>query len=806
MRKVGGGYWLTGRAAARAVAERLAQQSYSHHRDPFACALLYVALGKKAVLQGLFRLASTDSARRMSEFLSRDFAEPAHRSAALKNAFALLSQHRYELAATFFLLGGSPKDCAGVLAHDHQDPQLALLVCRVVGGAEGDAALVDLVDSRLLPRAREQGDTWAEQALLRMTGRLAEADALAQAARKEFREEGTGSWADLLQGQELVRQLLGPKGTALDLPNALDLIDLLESLAQKARRVGLPHWAVAVSRGAATVAKGLQQAMARGEDKGDDDEEEEEAPAPPAAAVLAVALTQERLHRAKSVALVPSALQRLIGRPLAPAHGQAAEAACVERVLAVQREHLRITHGLPPSQQLYALAHTFLKAVSRLAASADTQPGKAGASGSPDSRRARRTSVASDPESDEEDTDTVPSTMATSAYLAPSGSLVPPFAVDRAVVLRQSSEDRVLSMACCAVARLLERPGISSRLGRIRDVSGRGDTSRLLACCSSVYGLQYLPLGFNGQSRRQGPGEPGATAPIPTVAEAEESALGPATDSSEEDEEEDDAEGERTLDDFVHVDAGDAAPVPGARPHPSGQVASVLGPEESGSSLGSPQASRRTSAATSTAGPDLRRNISFLQLVQDAFESVISGSGLESHEQVSSEGLLVVSPSTPARSARRGLGRNSGTEPLRVNDHLSRSSSLSQRAQPQSPSRALLEQDISRGLQSRAMCAHPNRPIFATASSHVGRALLWRFGDDSPFAALSMEAGNLGGQSPRGSSGGHHHRSHHQHHGSSAGSARFPGTQREILGHIVAFRWSGQGNRLACITNHGKAS
>ncbi len=53
-------------------------------------------------LQGLYR---TTNNRRLSDFLSRDFSEPAHRQAAGKNAFVLLGQHRHTLAAAFFILG-----------------------------------------------------------------------------------------------------------------------------------------------------------------------------------------------------------------------------------------------------------------------------------------------------------------------------------------------------------------------------------------------------------------------------------------------------------------------------------------------------------------------------------------------------------------------------------------------------------------------------------------------------------------------------------------------------------------------------
>jgi hypothetical protein len=81
----------------------------------------------------------------VSDFLARDFTTPEARAAAAKNAFALLGQHRHALAAAFFLLAGAAWDGVGVLAREAGDPQLALLVARLVdtgggGGGAGGAA------------------------------------------------------------------------------------------------------------------------------------------------------------------------------------------------------------------------------------------------------------------------------------------------------------------------------------------------------------------------------------------------------------------------------------------------------------------------------------------------------------------------------------------------------------------------------------------------------------------------------------------------------------------------------------------
>ena len=55
LRGAGAGFWLVEAAALRGVCEGLARLQYARSKDPHDCALIYAALGKKSVLQGLFR-------------------------------------------------------------------------------------------------------------------------------------------------------------------------------------------------------------------------------------------------------------------------------------------------------------------------------------------------------------------------------------------------------------------------------------------------------------------------------------------------------------------------------------------------------------------------------------------------------------------------------------------------------------------------------------------------------------------------------------------------------------------------------
>lgn len=78
--------------------EVIARNEYMQddRRDPTACSLYYFALGKIKLVQGLWRQAAWHKEQVvMLKFLSNDFTEPRWRTAALKNAFALLSKQRF---------------------------------------------------------------------------------------------------------------------------------------------------------------------------------------------------------------------------------------------------------------------------------------------------------------------------------------------------------------------------------------------------------------------------------------------------------------------------------------------------------------------------------------------------------------------------------------------------------------------------------------------------------------------------------------------------------------------------------------
>lgn len=142
--------------------EQIAKYEFSRNetRDPSRCAIFYLALKKKQILISLWKMSfGHPEQQKMLKFLSNDFSLARWRSAALKNAFVLLSKHRFLDAACFFLLARSLQDAANVLYKQVNDMDLAIAVCRVYEGDNGPA-LGSLLSRQVLPQAITQNDRW----------------------------------------------------------------------------------------------------------------------------------------------------------------------------------------------------------------------------------------------------------------------------------------------------------------------------------------------------------------------------------------------------------------------------------------------------------------------------------------------------------------------------------------------------------------------------------------------------------------------------------------------------------------------
>lgn len=89
----------------RAHMEVIARNQFlsGEQRDPTKCSLFYFALGKVKLVHGLWRQAAgLKEQTLMLKFLNNNFSEARWRTAALKNAFALLSKRRFGLSFHHF--------------------------------------------------------------------------------------------------------------------------------------------------------------------------------------------------------------------------------------------------------------------------------------------------------------------------------------------------------------------------------------------------------------------------------------------------------------------------------------------------------------------------------------------------------------------------------------------------------------------------------------------------------------------------------------------------------------------------------
>jgi len=165
--------WMTDLTALRAQFEVIARNEYTKtdEKNPVDCSLYYIALRKKNVLIGLWRMAAWNREQSATQrLLSNNFQESRWKTAALKNAYALLGRHRFEYAAAFFLLAGNLQGAVDVCANQLQDLQLAIAVARVYDGDESPV-LRSLLEDRVLPQAALEGNRWLATWAFWMLGR-----------------------------------------------------------------------------------------------------------------------------------------------------------------------------------------------------------------------------------------------------------------------------------------------------------------------------------------------------------------------------------------------------------------------------------------------------------------------------------------------------------------------------------------------------------------------------------------------------------------------------------------------------------
>lgn len=161
-RRLGVMAWISEREALETVFEQLGQTAYRSEQppDPVNASLYFLALHKKPTLLALWRMATWHKEQRTTmNFLKRDFTQPEAKTAARKNAYALMGKRRFEYAAAFFLLADDPASASAVLAGQCEDVQLGIAVARLYCG-DGSAVLRQLLENRILPQARVDSNRW----------------------------------------------------------------------------------------------------------------------------------------------------------------------------------------------------------------------------------------------------------------------------------------------------------------------------------------------------------------------------------------------------------------------------------------------------------------------------------------------------------------------------------------------------------------------------------------------------------------------------------------------------------------------
>ncbi|EAW07461.1 WD repeat protein [Aspergillus clavatus NRRL 1] len=165
--------WLADTYAIRAQLEVVARNEYTktEEKNPLDCSLLYIALRKKNILQGLWRMATWHREQAATQrLLANNFQEERWKTAALKNAYALLGKRRFEYAAAFFLLADHLRDAANVCLNQVGDLQLAIAITRAYEGDSGPV-LREILEERVLPEATSDGNRWMASWAFWMLGR-----------------------------------------------------------------------------------------------------------------------------------------------------------------------------------------------------------------------------------------------------------------------------------------------------------------------------------------------------------------------------------------------------------------------------------------------------------------------------------------------------------------------------------------------------------------------------------------------------------------------------------------------------------
>ncbi|QIW97718.1 hypothetical protein AMS68_003236 [Peltaster fructicola] len=149
-------------ASVEQVFEAVGQSAYRSTQppNPADASLFLLALRKKAVLLSLWRVAVGNREQKSTQnFLRRDFDAEENKTAARKNAYALMGKRRFEYAAAFFLLADDAISAISILAGQCEDLHLAVSVARAYCG-DGSPVLQNFMRERVVPIAQNTTNRW----------------------------------------------------------------------------------------------------------------------------------------------------------------------------------------------------------------------------------------------------------------------------------------------------------------------------------------------------------------------------------------------------------------------------------------------------------------------------------------------------------------------------------------------------------------------------------------------------------------------------------------------------------------------
>ena len=138
VKRLGTPLWMDDDDQLRELIEKCAKGEFARTKNADDCALFFIVVDRVKVLAGLYKATQN---KPLYEFMCRDFSETRHREAALKNAYALLSKHRYVFAAAFFILGGRALDAASIVWKHERDVHLTLIIARLAASHRDGASV-----------------------------------------------------------------------------------------------------------------------------------------------------------------------------------------------------------------------------------------------------------------------------------------------------------------------------------------------------------------------------------------------------------------------------------------------------------------------------------------------------------------------------------------------------------------------------------------------------------------------------------------------------------------------------------------